>query len=573
MLIIKKFIRLVRKLIIEFFSSFFFFTAHPSYVSSSQSNPLLLYTTYHDIRLVNITSHKTNHKTIAKDLTEAGALDIFYEKQLICWTEQTLGGIECITLNGTQISKPTMTITGLEKPDGIAFDWLTSKIYWTDGEANRIEVANLDGRYKKVLFWTDLDQPRAIALVPSRRLMFWSFWGENPKIERASMDGDPESRVTLVDTNIHWPNGLAVDIEHEKIYWVDGKLKFLDEMNYDGSGRRTIVKDLKYPHSVTFVSNKLFWTDWEHGTVHSYDISKNVLEQPFGSKESPLAIRAWDKRLQPRDYNPCGNNNGNCSHLCLLSSMKSRGYSCACPTGIKLVNDFTCAEEPEEMLFIVQRTRINKVSLDSPDHTIFEISVGKVKHAIAIDYDPVEDMIYWTDEEAHAIKRSRLDGTFVKDIVTTEVEHPDGVAVDWIARNLYWTDTGTDRIEVCRLDGSFRKVLINTNLEEPRAIALAPQLGWMFWSDWDEKKPKIERASLDGTERVAIVLDRLGWPNGIALDIDAQTLYWCDAKEDRIESVKMDGTERRVILMDKLPHPFGLSLMGDYLYWTDWQLR
>ena len=32
----------------------------------------------------------------------------------------------------------------------------------------------------------------------------------------------------------------------------------------------------------------------------------------------------------------CHNNNGGCSHLCLL---KPGGYSCACPTGIRLLSD------------------------------------------------------------------------------------------------------------------------------------------------------------------------------------------------------------------------------------------
>jgi len=29
--------------------------------------------------------------------------------------------------------------------------------------------------------------------------------------------------------------------------------------------------------------------------------------------------------------NPCEVNNGNCSHLCLLSSISAEGYKCACP--------------------------------------------------------------------------------------------------------------------------------------------------------------------------------------------------------------------------------------------------
>lgn len=35
----------------------------------------------------------------------------------------------------------------------------------------------------------------------------------------------------------------------------------------------------------------------------------------------------------------------------------------------------------------------------------------------------------------------------------------------------------------------------------------------------------------------------------------------------------MDGTSRRVLVEDKLPHIFGFTLLGDFIYWTDWQRR
>lgn len=57
---------------------------------------------------------------------------------------------------------------GLLSPDGLACDWFTNKLYWTDSETNRIEVATMSGQHRKVLFWTDVDQPRAIALVPMK---------------------------------------------------------------------------------------------------------------------------------------------------------------------------------------------------------------------------------------------------------------------------------------------------------------------------------------------------------------------------------------------------------------------
>lgn len=126
---------------------------------------------------------------------------------------------------------------------------------------------------------------------------------------------------------------------------------------------------------------------------------------------------------------------------------------------------------------------------------------------------------------------------------------------------------------MARLSHKYRKVIISDDLVEPRAIAIAPQLGWLFWSDWNEKNPKVERANLDGTERKIIVHKNLGWPNGITLDLTNLKLYWCDARTDKIEYANMDGSDRRVLISDDLPHVFGFSLMGDFLYWTDWQLR
>lgn len=56
----------------------------------------------------------------------------------------------------------------------------------------------------------------------------------------------------------------------------------------------------------------------------------------------------------------------------------------------------------------------------------------------------------------------------------------------------------------------------------------------MYWTDWGDV-PKIERADLDGMERVVMVNTSLGWPNGLALDYAERKIYWGDAKTDKIE--------------------------------------
>ncbi|OBS63945.1 hypothetical protein A6R68_07516 [Neotoma lepida] len=190
-----------------------------------------------------------------------------------------------------------------------------------------------------------------------------------------------------------------------------------------------------------------------------------------------MDIHAFSQQRQPNATNPCGIDNGGCSHLCLMSPVKPF-YQCACPTGVKLLeNGKTCKDGATELLLLARRTDLRRISLDTPDFTDIVLQLEDIRHAIAIDYDPVEGYIYWTDDEVRAIRRSFIDGSGSQFVVTAQIAHPDGIAVDWVARNLYWTDTGTDRIEVTRLNGTMRKILISEDLEEPRAIVLDPMVG------------------------------------------------------------------------------------------------
>ena len=89
----------------------------------------------------------------------------------------------------------------------------------------------------------------------------------------------------------------------------------------------------------------------------------------------------------------------------------------------------------------------------------------------------------------------------------------------------------------------------------------------MYWTDWGEH-PKIERANLDGSERLVLFNTSLGWPNGLALDFEERKIYWGDAKTDKIEVANMDGSGRRPIVQEErsIPHIFGFSLLGEWPY-------
>lgn len=57
-------------------------------------------------------------------------------------------------------------LTDLGSPEGIAIDHLSRNMYWTDSVLDRIEVSTLDGQHRRVLFNTDLVNPRAIIADP-----------------------------------------------------------------------------------------------------------------------------------------------------------------------------------------------------------------------------------------------------------------------------------------------------------------------------------------------------------------------------------------------------------------------
>jgi len=112
-------------------------------------------------------SSRGNSTIVAGNLEDAAAVDFLYEDRSIFFTDVSQEMIKRTWFwgNGSEITVDVIT-TGLISPDGLACDWLGKKLYWTDSETKRIEVANLDGTFRKVLYWNELDQPRAIALDP-----------------------------------------------------------------------------------------------------------------------------------------------------------------------------------------------------------------------------------------------------------------------------------------------------------------------------------------------------------------------------------------------------------------------
>lgn len=146
-------------------------------------------------------------------------MDVYLVLGRVFWSDSASDKIQSADLMGEKITN--IITSGLSTVDGLAVDSTGRKLYYTDTGRNRIEVAELDGKHRKVLVWEHLDSPRAIVLHYEVGAMFWTDWGNQPRIERADMDG--ENRVTVVGERLGWPNGLAIDPKEPRIVWADAK--------------------------------------------------------------------------------------------------------------------------------------------------------------------------------------------------------------------------------------------------------------------------------------------------------------------------------------------------------------
>ena len=131
--------------------------------------------------------------------------------------------------------------------------------------------------------------------------MYWTDWGEVPKIERAGMDGSPHSRKVLIKNEIVWPNGITLDYQSSRIYWADAKLASISSCNFDGTDRKLIRSDnLPHPFALTVFENTLYWTDWKFRAIESCDKNtgasrKMVIREIY----SPMDIHAFHASRQP----------------------------------------------------------------------------------------------------------------------------------------------------------------------------------------------------------------------------------------------------------------------------------
>uniref|UniRef100_A0A8C4MG86 EGF-like domain-containing protein n=1 Tax=Equus asinus asinus TaxID=83772 RepID=A0A8C4MG86_EQUAS len=275
-----------------------------------------------------------------------------------------------------------------------------------------------------------------------------------------------------------------------------------------------------------------------------------------------------------KDVDECQKLGGQpCSQTCV----NTRGsYSCTCHPGYLLEPDgHTCkATGPEPILLVAIQFNLLLYGLRSLKEDILA-TTDKNLIIFSIDYDLVEQKVFWTDLGAESIKWISMDtkkkGTMVKGIKS------DCIVVDWIGRNLYWMDGTAGRILAIQLTAIWRgkseyTIVLDDDLNQARSLALDPLNGLMYWSEIGGE-PQIEQAGMDGSSRKILINQGLGWPTSIALDQLSWKIFWSDDKFHCIGSANLDGTGISMLQLTQIKNPFSVAVFEDEVFWSEMKTR
>lgn len=272
----------------------------------------------------------------------------------VFWTsiQDQQEGISSAQLDGSRLE--TFKTGQLVMPEDLAIDYLGRNVYITESSKRFIMVCSINTN-DCVKLIHETGKPRGIAVFPEEGLMFFSDWDTPPQIVRAGMDGS--ERQPIVTRDIHWPNGIVVDIVSRRIFWAEAFFNRLESADLNGEDRRVILEHVIHPFSVAIFEDTLFWSDWHVKEIQSCNkfTGKNRTMLIKAPKIEPMGLTLYHPLLEPRSgLNPCAATF--CSHLCLLTPKE--GSVCHCPEGMTLSADrLTCQHnEPPPTVPIPEST-------------------------------------------------------------------------------------------------------------------------------------------------------------------------------------------------------------------------
>ncbi|KAF5890991.1 low-density lipoprotein receptor-related protein 1B-like, partial [Clarias magur] len=548
----------------------------------------LIYSSSDGIRGVSLDPGDHSDTLIPVSGTQlAAGLDFHAGNDTLYWTD--LGSNKISRATRDQTWREDVINTGIVRAEGVAVDWIAGNVYWTDHGSDLIEVLRVNTAFRAVIVSEGLDQPRAIAVQPLEGFLIWTETGQSPKISRSHLDGS--DRTVLVNSELIWPSGIAIDYQENKLYWCDARTHRIERINLDsGKEREIILKDNNADlFTIAVYGAYLYWTDRSHSNGSIRRGSKNNASDAVTLRSS-LGKGLRDVKVFSRErekgMNECGRSNGGCEQLCLY--LGAHRMSCSCAQG-RLSADGAACQVDEVYLLYSEGAAFRSVHVSAPGNQARSSTpVASYQHsehfrnitALTFGYRRPRSRIFFSDGVYRNIQVINDDWTGRR-VLAEHVASVEALAYHRSWDVLYWTSSTASTITRHSLDQSRpgawnRDAVVRLDRDNhPHALALDECQNLMFWTNWSEKKASIMRASVWGRSVRVIVTEGLLTPSALTIDPRAEKLYFSDSSVGSVERCEYDGSLRHVVLKASSGSGSvsGLVLYRDNLFWLDGRRR
>ena len=452
-------------------------------------------------------------------------------------------------LDGSNVQ---VVASGLDDPRGVAYDAATDRIYWTDEGRGVIQRVHPDGGLVETLV---SGLPSGFNALPGIAVgggyVYWTNNSAN-SIQRLQLDPLGLPPETLPIGGLGTPEGIAVDVLRNKLYWADsGGADLIGMSDLDGSNQAIFYDrpNVDDPTGLA-VDPDGAWVYWTERNFNSRRVLR-MRPPGVGGPPCPEVIAVDQDGLE---YIARDRDSGNLywTHGFQQGLRKCTGL-CATPADISDVHDFS--EPPAGIAvdilnaalyaFYPNRGVIERGNLQAEGLTPI---LGQAHGISDVAVDPVNGKLYWA--QPNGIGWANLDGSMASILIGT-ADGPRELELDLQAGKVVWTDS-FKRLGTADLDGTVVQH-VGFGDVQPIELDLDPVGGWLYYGDIQNVDGFL-RAGLGGTPRV-LVSDAYGATTAQAVDpANGRLFYNWAGGFTQVMVSNLNGTgERELLDMASVP--------------------
>ncbi len=433
--------------------------------------------------------------------------DVVYDPvgNWVYWTAWTTDRIYKCRPDGTEIDDP---IQGVSHVRGIELDTQSNIIYWVENLDDEVMKYDIVLDYSSVLV-NGIENPVDVVADPMHQRLFVS---GKEGIFSVRENGN-DLTLVLSEPGI---KALEYDPQSKLVYYTSHTQRAIKRMTDSGTNVEILATVTGLPDglSIDEMHHRLYWTDWENGTVTMAGLdggNKTTVIHSDGNI-SGVFVDPGTNRLFWLDQN--------------MDEIHSAGLFGEGDTTIiegetwKWIKDFQVSLA-DDKLFIINDFTDQIVRTDRNGYNI-EIIVDSVPGATRIAYDQYSQKLYWSDYFEQCIYVKDLRRNITRRIVDNV--YAISMDIDYNRFLLCFVDQLSESIKTYALFAPIVNTIPTPIGTKPKALGVQPSPAFLYWID--DTNEDVYRHQL-GSSSHSIAFDEDGEPiSSIGPGIGFQELFY-----------------------------------------------